>query len=133
MLTESELEASAQVEARKSASQAEKRAHLRAVVVWRGRILQPNNQFLESRVVDVSEAGCGLEADRSFPVGTALNVLIAVPDLANRAQHHILKINATVRFHVMKPNCMRMGVQFNSLAEEHRQLLADWVEKTARR
>jgi hypothetical protein len=143
MSTEASAEAPAQAQAgdaqakagasparKATSSGADRRAHQRATVVWKGRIVLSNQQVMDARVVDVSEAGCGLEAERSFPVSTVLSLMIAVPDLQNRAQLHILKVAATVRFHVMKSSGVRMGVHFGELSDENRKLLADWVDKT---
>jgi hypothetical protein len=113
----------------KKAAGKDSRQHQRAVVAWRARVLMPNNQFLEARVVDISEMGCGLECDRSFPVGSAITVLIAVPDLVHRAQHHILKFMTIVRFQVLKGGAVRMGVQLLNLDPAHQKMLAEWVAR----
>jgi hypothetical protein len=105
------------------------REHQRAVVAWRARVLLSPTQFLEARVVDISEAGAGLECDRSFPVGSVITMLMAVPDLVNRAQQHVLKLKAMVRFHVLKSGAVRMGVQLLNLDPEHRKMLVEWVAR----
>jgi hypothetical protein len=105
------------------------RQHQRANVAWKARILLPKNQFLEAKVVDISEMGCGLDVSRSFPIGVNLTMLMAVPDLANRAQHHILKMVAVVRFQVLKGDAVRMGMQLMNLDPEHRRMLAEWVAR----
>jgi hypothetical protein len=105
------------------------RQHQRANVAWKARILLPKNQFLEARVVDISEMGCGLEVSRSFPIGVNLTMLMAVPDLSNRAQHHILKMVAVVRFQVLKGDMVRMGMQLMNLDPEHRRMFGEWVAR----
>lgn len=105
----------------------EARQYQRATVAWKARILLSDNRFLDARVVDISEMGCGLECERPFPVGSGLTVLIAVPDLANRAQHHILKFKSMVRFQVLKGGAVRMGLQLMNMDPTHQKMLAEWV------
>jgi len=71
---------------------------------------------IEARIVDISERGCYVESDRSFPLGEAITLRISKKPNSFVAQARV--VYASVK---------GMGLEFGDLAKEELEVLEDWL------
>ena len=105
----------------------------RATVSWRAKVVLAPTQYLDAKVVDISEMGFRLEVNRPFPVGAVLQLLVAVPDLSNRAKHHILPVSGEVKFNLLRGDATSLGMSFHKPSEALLHLVKEWVERIVKR
>jgi hypothetical protein len=109
------------------------RTSQRATVSWRAKIVLAPTQYMDAKVVDISELGMRLECQRAFPVGAVLQLLVAMPDLTNRAKHHILPVAGEVRFNLLKGDATSLGLILVKPSEAFTKSLKEWVERLSKR
>ncbi len=101
----------------------------RANVSWAARIAMGPQAYLEARVVNVSEEGLCLVCEQAFADGAVLNVLIALPDPADRSRYTYPSLQTRVVFHVLKGTKVRVGTRILSTDPATKSALAQWVKK----
>lgn len=102
----------------------EMRKDARTHVSWRLRIRQPGRDFQEGRACDVSEGGIGLLCDQPYPIGTAVDLAIAIPDAVNIA---IVTCRAKVVFASFSGGQCRIGLQFSAPTDQLKRQIRNAV------
>lgn len=101
----------------------------RANVSWAARVVTGPQSYLEARVVNVSDDGLCLVCEQAFADGAVLNVLIALPDPADRSRYTYPSLQARVVFHVLKGAKVRVGTRVLSTDPATKAAIAQWVKK----
>jgi hypothetical protein len=114
-------------------SDADSRSSPRASVSWRAKIVLAPTQYLDAKVVDISEFGFRLECPRTFPVGSVLQLLVAMPDPNNRAKHLVLPVAGEVKFNLLRGDATSIGLVLHKPTDNFLKPLKEWVEKLTRR
>lgn len=108
---------------------ADARQSPRVNVSWAARVVTGPQSYLEARIINVSADGLGIVCERAFSDGMILQVLIAMPDPADRSKYHYPSLVAKVMFHVAKGGKFRIGTRFAKIDQPVKDMIELWVKK----
>jgi hypothetical protein len=101
----------------------------RVNVSWAARIVMGPQSYLDARVINISADGLGLVCERAFADGVMLQVLIAMPDPADRSKYLYPGVVAKAMFHVAKGGKFRIGTRFAKIDPPVKAMIEQWVQK----
>lgn len=105
----------------------EMRRDARTNVSWRLRIRHPGRpDFQEGRACDVSEGGIGLLCGQIYPVGTQVDLAVAIPEAASIA---VVTCQAKVVFASFSGGQCRIGLQFMAPTADLKQRIRNAVNR----
>ena len=105
----------------------EQRSQRRARANWASRLINAAGTVNTGRVCDVSEGGFGLMSDVHMPVGSLLEVALAVPRLNDDARSVPVRCKVRVVSCAFAGEQSRLGVQFTALPMESRLAIRRYV------
>ena len=108
---------------------ADARQSPRVNVSWAARVVTGPQSYLDARVINISGDGLGLVCERAFAEGVMLQVLMAMPDPADRSKYHYPSLHAKVMFHVVKGGKFRIGTRFAKIDPPIKDMIEQWVKK----
>lgn len=108
---------------------ADARQSPRVNVSWAARVVIGPQSYLDARVINISGDGLGLVCERAFAEGVMLQVLMAMPDPADRSKYHYPSLHAKVMFHVVKGGKFRIGTRFAKMDPPIKDMIEQWVKK----
>lgn len=97
----------------------ESRAEARTKVSWRLRLMEPGQPFYEGRACDITESGVGVLCDKTFAVGSVVDLALAIPTHAATAME-VKTCRAKVIFASFSGGQCRLGMQFQAASDELR-------------
>ena len=106
---------------------AEARSQRRARANWAARLITATGEVAIGKVCDVGEGGIGLMSDVHMPVGTLIDVALAVPRLGDASRSVPVRCRVRVAFCAFVGEQSRMGVQFTALPMESRIAIRSYI------
>jgi len=80
-------------------------------VHWRVLVLPDATRKLPGHIIEVADSSLSLRARYTFPMGTALQLAIFVPDPKDRSLSQVLQIDGKVSFQVMRGDEVQTGMR----------------------
>lgn len=105
----------------------EARTHRRARAQWPARLITATGEVVSGMVCDVSEGGVGLMSSVNMPVGTLVDIALAVPRLGDASRSVPVRCKVRVVFCAFVGEQSRMGVQFTALPMSARMAIRSYV------
>jgi hypothetical protein len=105
----------------------DQRSPRRARANWASRLIDSAGLVNTGRVCDVSEAGFGMMSPVNMPVGSLMDVALAVPRLHDDARSVPVRCKVRVISCAFAGEQSRLGVQFLALPMESRLAIRRYV------
>ncbi len=105
----------------------EARRHRRARAHWPIRLIGAGGAVSSGWVCDVSEGGVGIMSGVNMPVGSVLDIALAIPHPKDARRNLPLQAKVRVVFSAFCGTQSRLGVQFVVLAMDARVAIRDYV------
>lgn len=105
----------------------EARRHRRARAHWAVRVITASGSVVPGWVCDVSEGGVGLMSSVHMPVGSIVDIALAVPHGGANPRSVPVRCKVRVVFCAFAGEQSRLGVQFTTLPTESRVAIRSYV------